>query len=86
MAQGLANLVCGLFGAMGGSALIGESVINVLHGARVGRHIDLLVRAPVHARDDDVLGLLSLSAVPLVELHGGPHHALHHGGWVGECT
>lgn len=35
--QGVANILCGLFGALGGSALIGESVINVLHGAKVSR-------------------------------------------------
>lgn len=35
LAQGFANLICGLFGAIGGSALIGETVINILHGASV---------------------------------------------------
>lgn len=32
--QGIANLLTGVFGGLGGSALIGETVINVLHGAR----------------------------------------------------
>lgn len=32
--QGIANFLTGLFGGMGGSALVGETVINVLHGAR----------------------------------------------------
>jgi SulP family sulfate permease len=32
--QGVANLLTGMFGGLGGSALIGETVINVLHGAR----------------------------------------------------
>lgn len=32
--QGIANLFTGLFQGMGGSALVGETVINVLHGAR----------------------------------------------------
>jgi SulP family sulfate permease len=33
-AQGLANSVCGCFTAMGGDAMIGQSVINILNGAR----------------------------------------------------
>ena len=33
-AQGLANLFCGFFGAMGGDAMIGQSTINVINGAR----------------------------------------------------
>jgi len=33
-AQGLANLVCGLFQAMGGDAMIGQSTINIMNGAR----------------------------------------------------
>ncbi|TWT90651.1 Bicarbonate transporter BicA [Pseudobythopirellula maris] len=32
--QGLANLVCGLFGGMGGCAMIGQSLINVNSGGR----------------------------------------------------
>lgn len=35
LVQGVANLLTGMFGGMGGSALIGETVISVLHGARV---------------------------------------------------
>lgn len=34
MAQGLANMVCGLFGAMGGCAMIGQSMINIRSGGR----------------------------------------------------
>lgn len=33
-AQGLANLVSGLFRAMGGDAMIGQSTINIMNGAR----------------------------------------------------
>lgn len=33
-AQGLANLVSGLFSAMGGDAMIGQSTINIMNGAR----------------------------------------------------
>ena len=33
-AQGLGNFVSGLFGSMGGDAMIGQSVVNVLNGAR----------------------------------------------------
>jgi MFS superfamily sulfate permease-like transporter len=33
-AQGLGNLVCGLFRAMGGDAMIGQSTINIMNGAR----------------------------------------------------
>jgi len=33
-AQGLANLVCGMFQAMGGDAMIGQSTINIMNGAR----------------------------------------------------
>lgn len=32
--QGLANMVCGLFGGMGGCAMIGQSLINVNSGGR----------------------------------------------------
>lgn len=34
MAQGLSNFLCGFFGAMGGCAMIGQSLINVNSGAR----------------------------------------------------
>lgn len=34
MGQGLANVVCGLFGGMGGCAMIGQSLINVNSGGR----------------------------------------------------
>ncbi|MAT70023.1 MAG: sulfate permease [Planctomycetaceae bacterium] len=34
MGQGLANLLCGLFGGMGGCAMIGQSLINVNSGGR----------------------------------------------------
>lgn len=34
VAQGLANFVCGLFGGMGGCAMIGQSIINVSSGGR----------------------------------------------------
>ncbi len=34
MGQGLANIVCGFFGGMGGCAMIGQSLINVNSGGR----------------------------------------------------
>lgn len=34
MGQGLANFVCGFFGAMGGCAMIGQSMINIKSGGR----------------------------------------------------
>lgn len=34
LGQGLANIVCGLFGGMGGCAMIGQSLINVKSGGR----------------------------------------------------
>lgn len=34
VAQGLANISCGFFGAMGGCAMIGQSIINVSSGGR----------------------------------------------------
>jgi SulP family sulfate permease len=34
LGQGLANMVCGLFGGMGGCAMIGQSLINVNSGGR----------------------------------------------------
>lgn len=34
VAQGAANMVCGLFGAMGGCAMIGQSMINIRSGGR----------------------------------------------------
>jgi len=34
LGQGLANIVCGLFGGMGGCAMIGQSLINVESGGR----------------------------------------------------
>lgn len=33
-AQGLANFIASLFGGMGGDAMIGQSTINILNGAR----------------------------------------------------
>ena len=35
--QGIANFITGFFGAMGGCAMIGQSVINVRSGAKIGR-------------------------------------------------
>merc|ERR1712226_218995 len=32
--QGIANIVCGAFGGMGGCAMLGQSMINVSSGAR----------------------------------------------------
>merc|ERR1712137_1099789 len=32
--QGVANIVCGAFGGMGGCAMLGQSMINVSSGAR----------------------------------------------------
>lgn len=32
--QGMANLVCGVFGGMGGCAMLGQSMINITSGAR----------------------------------------------------
>lgn len=34
IAQGVSNFVCGFFNAMGGDAMIGQSTINVMNGAR----------------------------------------------------
>jgi SulP family sulfate permease len=34
LGQGMANIVCGLFGGMGGCAMIGQSLINVKSGGR----------------------------------------------------
>ncbi|EGD73437.1 hypothetical protein PTSG_05141 [Salpingoeca rosetta] len=34
LAQGMGNFVSGLFGSMGGDAMIGQSVVNVINGAR----------------------------------------------------
>ncbi|ETV99384.1 hypothetical protein, variant [Aphanomyces invadans] len=34
LAQGLGNVVCGLFGAMGGASMIGQSTGSILNGAR----------------------------------------------------
>jgi len=34
LGQGIANIICGLFGGMGGCAMIGQSMINVGSGAR----------------------------------------------------
>jgi SulP family sulfate permease len=34
LGQGLANIICGLFGGMGGCAMIGQSLINVNSGGR----------------------------------------------------
>lgn len=43
VAQGAANVVCGLFGGMGGCAMIGQSIINVSSGGR--RRISGIVAA-----------------------------------------
>ena len=34
VAQGLANFICGLFGGMGGCAMVGQSIININSGGR----------------------------------------------------
>lgn len=34
LGQGLANIVCGMFGGMGGCAMVGQSLINVTSGGR----------------------------------------------------
>ena len=34
MGRGAANLTCGFFGAMGGCAMIGQSMININSGGR----------------------------------------------------
>jgi MFS superfamily sulfate permease-like transporter len=55
-AQGLSNFVCGFFSAMGGDAMIGQSTINAMNGARgrmstilsgVSMLIIILVASPI---------------------------------------
>eukprot|EP00462_Mataza_sp_D1_P019288 CAMPEP_0175143236 /NCGR_PEP_ID=MMETSP0087-20121206/13303_1 /TAXON_ID=136419 /ORGANISM="Unknown Unknown, Strain D1" /LENGTH=657 /DNA_ID=CAMNT_0016427249 /DNA_START=34 /DNA_END=2007 /DNA_ORIENTATION=- len=55
-AQGIGNFVCSLFGAMGGDAMIGQSTINSLNGARgrvsgmvagLGMFVAVVVASPV---------------------------------------
>ena len=45
IAQGLGNVVCGCFGAMGGCAMIGQSMINVRNGG-VGRLAGIFAGRP----------------------------------------
>ena len=51
MGQGVANIVCGLFGGMSGCAMIGQSLINVNSGGRAGRLLWVKgLSAPCQAR------------------------------------
>ncbi len=58
VAQGVANFVCGLFGGMGGCAMIGQSVINVSSGGK--KRLSTIV-API------LLLMIILFAAPLIE-------------------
>ncbi len=59
IAQGAANLTCGFFGAMGGCAMIGQSMINVRAGGR-GRLSGFTAAA--------ALVVIILVAAPLIEV------------------
>lgn len=67
MAQGIANLVCGLFGGMGGCAMIGQSIINVSSGGR--NRISGMVAA-VSLLLFVVMGASLIEQVPMAALVG----------------
>jgi len=65
--QGLANVVCGFFGAMGGCAMIGQSMINVNSGGR-GRASG--IAAALCLLFFIVLGSSLIEMIPLAALVG----------------
>jgi sulfate permease, SulP family len=79
MAQGAANIVTGLFGGMGGCAMIGQSMINVNSGA-TGRLsgvatalfliVSALVFASEHAKQIGVRTSLDAQGWKIYELEG----------------
>lgn len=66
-AQGIANFVCGLFGGMGGCAMIGQSIINVSSGGR--NRISGIVAA-VTLLLFVVMGAALIEQVPMAALVG----------------
>lgn len=67
VAQGLGNLVSGLFGSMGGDAMIGQSTINIMNGAKgrisstmsgIGILLTIVILSPV------------IEAIPMASLTG----------------
>ncbi|QSH41018.1 SulP family inorganic anion transporter [Lentisphaerota bacterium ZTH] len=67
LGQGAANLLCGLFGAMGGCAMIGQSMINIKSGGR-GRLSG--ITAAVGLIAFVVVGARFIQAVPVAALTG----------------
>ena len=67
MGQGVANIVNGLFGGMGGCAMIGQSMINIRAGGR-GRLSG--ITAAVSLMAFAVFGALFIEAIPLAALVG----------------
>ncbi|MEA3304802.1 MAG: SulP family inorganic anion transporter [Patescibacteria group bacterium] len=65
--QGLANTTCGFFGAMGGCAMIGQSMINISNGGR-GRMSG--ITAAVALILFIVFGTAFISQIPLAALVG----------------
>ncbi len=67
VAQGVANLVCGMFGGMGGCAMIGQSIINVSSGGR--KRLSTLV-APITLLMFILFGSALIEKVPMAALVG----------------
>jgi hypothetical protein len=74
--QGIANFFTGMFGGLGGSALVGETVINVLHGAR-GR-VSCVVAGLTMLAIMESLG-------PVVRVRGSVDGWMWVDGWGGLC-
>lgn len=67
VAQGIANLVNGFFGGMGGDAMIGQSIINIKSGGRT--RLSSMV-APVALMIFIMFGSSLVNAIPLAGLVG----------------
>jgi SulP family sulfate permease len=67
LGQGAANLICGFFGAMGGCAMIGQSMINIKSGGR-GRLSG--ITAAVALLTFVMLGSGFIEAIPVAALVG----------------
>jgi hypothetical protein len=75
LGQGLANIICGLFGGMGGCAMIGQSMINVGSGARsrlssIFAALFLLIVV--------LVGYPAINAIPVSALAGVMFNVVYH--------
>lgn len=71
LGQGAANIICGFFGAMGGCAMIGQSMINIKSGGRgrlsgITASISLLLFIMVGSELIEIIPLAALAGVMFI--------------------